>query len=515
MSEAPTSVKSGNTSGTTNGTGGMRRPERRLGVFPIVVMIIGASAPLLVVVGGATTAYSVVGSSALPAAYVFLALILAVFAVGYTAMSRFITNAGAFYAYASRGLGKPFGVGVALVALVAYNFMQIGIYGMFGYQVSELVNSWFGFSIPWWIPILVAIAIVAFLGVNSVDVSAKVLGVIVLLEFALVIVFDVVAFANSAEGFTVAPISPTALFTPGIGAILAFGIAAFMGFESAAIYSEEAKDPKRTVTRATFIAVVTTGTFYAVSSWALALAVGPDKIDNGGITMEEAGPPLLFNFVAENLGEITVQFIGVLFITSLFAALVAFHNVVARYLYSLGREHVLPEGLAKVNQKTNSPWVGSLTQTILATVVIIGFAFAGSGSEYGNLYPVVTLFSWLTNTGALGLVMLMAFISLSLIGFFRKTKTDVGIFARLIAPSIAFVGLTFVFIMIVVNFNVLLEQPEANLLTFLLPALIVAPGAIGTIWALILKSKRPDIYEGIGYGSEYTDYVKPSGIAID
>ena len=500
--------------GATEG-GGRKAPERRLGVFPIVIMIIGASAPLLVVVGGATTAYSVTASSALPAAYVLLAIVLAIFAIGYTAMSRFITNAGAFYAYAARGLGKPFGVGVSFVALVAYNFMQIGIYGMFGFQVSELVNSWFGLSIPWWLPVLVGIAIVGYLGVNSVDVSAKVLGVVVVLEFVLVIVFDIFAFANTAEGFTARPISPASLFTPGIGAVLAFGIAAFMGFESAAIYSEEAKDPRRTVTRATFIAVVITGTFYAISSWALSLAVGPEKIDSGAIAPDEAGPPLLFNFVATHMGVIVVDIISVLFITSLFAALVAFHNVVARYLYSLGREQVLPTALAKVGQKSNSPWVGSLTQTILATVVIIGFAIAGHGSEFGNLYPVVTLFSWLTNTGALGLVMLMAFTSLSIIGFFAKTKTDVGALQRIIAPAIAFVGLASVFVLIVVNFNVLLEQEKPNLLTFLLPALVIAPGFFGTVWARWLQKNRPSVYERIGYGSEDVEYVKPAGIAID
>ena len=187
----------------------------------------------------------------------------------------------------------------------------------------------------------------------------------------------------------------------------------------------------------------------------------------------------------------------------------------ARYLYSLGREQVLPTALAKVGQKSNSPWVGSLTQTILATVVIIGFAFAGHGSEFGNLYPVVTLFSWLTNTGALGLVMLMAFTSLSIIGFFAKTKTDVGALQRIIAPAIAFVGLASVFVLIVVNFNVLLEQEKPNLLTFLLPALVIAPGFFGTVWARWLQKNRPSVYERIGYGSEDVEYVKPAGIAID
>ncbi len=361
--------------------------RRHLGAPAITMIIIAASAPLTVIAGGATTAFSVTGSIAVPVGYIVLAVILAVFAVGYAAMSRFITNAGAFYSYASQGIGRPVGVGVSLIALVAYNCMQIGIYGIFGFQVSIFLAEKFGWDIPWWVGIIICIAIVAALGVNRVDLSAKVLGVLVLLEFVAVIIFDVAAFANPAEGFTAAPISPTSLLLPGLGAVLVFGIAAFMGFESAAIYSEEAKDPKRTVARATFAAVIIIGVFYALSSWALALAIGPEKIASGGITLEEAGPPLFFNFVYAALGPIMVDFMSILFITSLFAALVSFHNAVARYFFALGREGVLPSGLSRVRERTGAPWAGSVTQTVLALVVVVIFAIAGSRLRARSALP--------------------------------------------------------------------------------------------------------------------------------
>ncbi|UOE44402.1 APC family permease [Agromyces larvae] len=478
------------------------RQRRRLGVPAVTVLIIAASAPLTVIAGGATTAYSVTGSIAVPIGYIVLAVVLAIFSIGYAAMSRFITNAGAFAAYAAQGLGRPVGVGVSLIALVAYSCMQIGIWGMFGFQVSTLLAEKFGIDLPWWVGVIVFVVVVGILGVNRVDLSAKVLGVIVALEFIAVTVFDVVAFANPVEGFTADPISPASLLLPGIGAVLVFGIAAFMGFESAAIYGEEAKDPKRTVARATFAAVVIIGVFYALSSWALALAIGTDKISSGGITVEEAGPPLFFGFVAERLGLVMVDFMSLLFITSLFAALVSFHNAVARYLFSLGRDGVLPSGLASVRERSGAPWAGSIAQSISAVVVIVAFAIAGTGSELGPLFPVVTLFSWLTNTGALGLVLLMAVVSLAVIGFFRRDARDVGVGSRLIAPIIAFLALATVLVLIVANFNVLLDQAESNALTFVLPGLIVAAGIAGAVWALVLRVRRPEVYARIGRGAE-------------
>ncbi len=479
--------------------------RRRLGAPAITMMIIAASAPLTVIAGGATTAYSVTGSVAIPIAYVVLAIALATFAVGYAAMSRFVTNAGAFSAYAAQGLGRPVGVGAALIALVSYNCMQIGIYGMFGFQVSTLLAEKLGWDVPWWIPVLVCIAVVAVMGVNRVDLSARVLGLFVLLEFAAVLVFDIAAFANPAEGFTARPISPAELFTPGIGAVLVFGIAAFMGFESAAIYGEEAKDPKRTVARATFSAVLIIGAFYALSSWALALAVGSDKIAGGGITPEEAGPPLFFGFIGAQFGSLMVDLMSVLFITSLFAALVSFHNAVARYLFSLGRERVLPGRLAALRRRHGAPWVGSLTQSVIAVVVVLVFAAFGAGSELGPLFPVVTLFSWLTNTGALGLVLLMFAVALAVIGFFRRDARDVGAGSRLIAPVVAGAALFIVLVLILVNFNVLLDQDEPTAATFVLPALVIVPGLAGIAWALRIRRTDPAAYEQIGRGGSVAE----------
>lgn len=476
--------------------------NRKLGTATIAFLIIAASAPLTAIAGGSTTAISVTGSLAIPIGYIVLAVVLGIFAIGYAAMSRFIRNAGAFYAYAAQGISKPVGVGVSLVALVSYNAMQIGIYGMFGFQVSDLLAQKFGVDVPWWIPVLVCIVVVGALGMNRVDLSAKVIMVVVALEFLVVIVFDVVALANPAEGVNAIAFAPSTLLLPGIGAVLSFGIAAFMGFESAAIYSEEARDPKRTVARATFIAVIVIGAFYALSSWALSLTIGNDRITSGGITAEEAGPPLFFGFVAEHIGVIAVDIMSLLFITSLFAALISFHNAVARYLFSLSREGLLPAGVGRVRKNSGAPWAGSLAQSVLAVVVVIAFAIAGTGSEYGPLYPVITLFTWLTNMGAMGLVLLMAIVSVAVIGYFaRRPEAGVGLLSRLIAPAISVVALLAIYALIVANFHLLLDVPEGDPLGALLPALIIVTFAVGIVWGLVLRSRRPEVYAGIGLGA--------------
>lgn len=479
--------------------------RRTLGAPAITLMIIAASAPLTVVAGGVTTSFAVTESLGVPLGFLLIAAILAIFAVGYTAMSRFITNAGAFYAYVAQGIGRPIGVGASLVALVAYNAMQVGIYGLFGFQLSMFVEAKLGIASPWWLWVLLCIVVVGVLGVNRVDLSAKVLGALVALEFLVVIIFDVVSFAVAPEGVTAATLNPTELFGPALGIVLVFGVAAFMGFESAAIYGEEAKDPKRTVSRATYAAVAIIGVFYAFSAWAFSVGIGPSAIV---ASSQEFGPDLMFVFMGEHTSVLFADVMTLLFITSLFAALQSFHNSVARYFYSLGREGVLPAGFARTSA-AGAPWAGSLAQTVIAVVAVVGFALAGDAfggaealGDMAFLYPVLTMFTWLTNTGAAGLVLLMAVIAVAVIGFFRKNHRGVGIFTRIVAPVVSGLALLWVFIMILVNFQLMLDQPEPDATTYILPGMIFAAAIIGIVWGLILRARKPDIYRQIGHGTE-------------
>ena len=470
--------------------------KRTLGVPALVFMIIAASAPLTVIAGGVPSNFAVTTNLGVPFSFIALGACVALFSVGYAAMSSHIRNAGAFYAYIAQGLGRATGVGASWIALVSYNAMQVGIYGLFGFALASFINNKLSTNIPWWVAALVGFAIVGWLGVNKVDLSAKVIGVLVAGEFLAVIVFDVIAFAVQPEGISSVGLAPSDLFTASVGATLAFSMAAFMGFESAAIYSEEAKDPKRSIARATYIAVGIIAVFYAFSSWAMMIGAGPSNIINDS---QQQGPDLAFNFLTTHGAVIVSDVAQVLFVTSLLAALIAFHNAVARYVFSLGREGVLPRSLARVNRR-HAPVAGSLAQSALAIVMLAIFAIAGTGSDLGTLYPVLTFFSWLTNTGAFGLVLLLVMISVAVIGYFRQHAAGPSLWTRLVAPALAALTLGTVFILIVVNFNVLIGSDGFSPLSWILPAVVVAPGIAGVLWGLWLKSQRPEIYRGIGFG---------------
>src|SRR6185369_513683 len=182
--------------------------RRKLTTSRIVFVIIAAAAPMASMVGNTPLALLYGNGPGLPAAYLIAAVVLLCFCVGYAAMGRRVVNTGAFYTYVARGLGKPAGVGAAYLAVVSYTALTIGLAGAFGYFVHVVLDS-VGITVAWEIPSAIAIIFVGLMGYRSADLSAKVLGVLMVLEFAILIVFDLaVAGHKGASALPTAALEP-------------------------------------------------------------------------------------------------------------------------------------------------------------------------------------------------------------------------------------------------------------------------------------------------------------------
>lgn len=477
--------------------------KRRLGTVHLLFFTVSASAPMTVLAGGVVGTFAVTGSLGVPLSFPILALALALFAVGYAAMSRYVSNAGAFYAYLAQGLGRAWGVSASFVALIAYNAINIGLYGLFGYAVAGYMDMHYGNTTPWWVWSLGVLVLVSLLGILRVDLNARVLAVLLVLEVIAVIVFDFGAFGNPAAGtITTTGLHWTDLFNNGAaGGVFAFGVAAFIGFESGAIYSEEVKDPKRTVARATFGALIITGVLYAVSSWALEVGVGPDKIVAAA---QDPASGIPFSIIAANFSEAFATGANILFITSVFAALLSFHNGVSRYLFALGRERVLPPALGRTGVGSGAPVAGSLITSFLALVAVGAFALLKRD-------PFFELFTWFSYVSAVGVLVLMFGATFSVIGFFTKRSGEENVWQRILAPALGALALGAILYTVISEVDSMLGESAVThpALKWILPGSVGVAAVIGLIWGLILRSTKPDIYEGIGRGAVDTPAMEP------
>ena len=464
----------------------------RLGVPSVVFFVMSAATPLTVVAGIVTTGYAVTGNTGLPVAFVVIGAVLALFCVGYVSMARRVANAGAFYAYIARGIGRPIGVAGAWVALVAYNALQVGLYGVIGAAFTPVLSGWFGIDVAWWVVALGACAIVAVLGLQHVDLNGRVLAVLLVAEVAVIVVYSLADLAHPAGAISFDTLDPAGLATPGVGAILALGVLGFVGFEGAVVYSEEARDPHRTVRIASYVAVCVIAGLYTLSSWAMSVATGPDQIVAQSQTNSSE---LIFILAGDHLGATLVDIGRVLFVTSVLAAMISFHNTTARYVFALGRERVLPEVLGRTSPRTSSPKLGSLIQTGFGFLVIVVYAAAGWD-------PVVHLFFWGGTTGGLGVLALITTTAVAVIVYFLRHPHEDTLWRRLIAPVLAAFALITVLALALTNFDVLLGVEPTSPLRWGIPSAYVVIAVLGVIWALVLNLYRPDVYAAIGLGAK-------------
>lgn len=463
--------------------------EDRLGTVSVAQIAMGAAAPLTVVAGIIPVGFATTGVLGVPLAFLLVAAVLLVFCPGFCAMGRNIAHAGALYAYIAQGLGRPLGVGAAWQAALAYNLFQVSAYGLFGASAQALVNPLLHVSGAWWAYAAIAWALVAILGIARVDINSYVLGVLIVLEVAVIVLFDVADVAHPAGGaVTLTTLAPTSLLTSGAGAALVIAVTGFTGFENCAYYAEEAKDRRRTIPAATYLCVVVSTILYAGSAWAMSVATGPDRIaDSAG----KAGSDLVFTLAAGNLGAEFAALGHALLLTGVFAAMTAFHNASARYAYTLGREGVLWSWLGRVS-RSGAPLWGSLTQSAIGAAVIIGYAVAGAN-------PVEELFFYLGTTGGFGVLVLLTVTSAAVIVYFRR-RGDVPRWRSRYAPAIALVLLAAASIGAFIDFPQLLGVDGDSPLRWVFPGMFLVVGLLGVARAVVLAKRRPDIYERIGQG---------------
>jgi amino acid transporter len=459
-----------------------------LGLIAVTFMVISAAAPLTGVAGAVPIAFLLGNGVGVPATFALMTLVMLAFSAGYVAMSRHVRNAGAFYAYAARGLGGLWGGASAYIALVAYNALQFGLIGLLG-GVAAGVFAGLGVALPWWAWSLGAVLLVGVLGYRQVDLSAKVLVVLVALEYLIVFVVDfAIIGAGGAHGLSVNVFDPSALVSGSLTAAVLFCLGSFMGFEATTIYAEEAREPDKTIPRATFLSVLLIGAFFVFTTWLMIAGAGVQELIP---SLKALGDPtdFFFTLAARYVGGPVPAIAGVLLVSSLFAAVSAFHNYIARYSYVAGREGLLPAACGRTHRVFESPHVGSVVQTVGALCAVA--LFAGL-----RLDPVLNMFTWISQVGVLGVLGMMTVTSVAVVVFFRR-QGEKPTMRTFVLPVLSGLVMLALFIYVFLHFGDL-TGTRGGLLGVVLPSAIPAAGFVGWLVAARMRAGRPAAFASMG-----------------
>jgi amino acid transporter len=179
----------------------------------------------------------------------------------------------------------------------------------------------------------------------------------------------------------------------------------------------------------------------------------------------------------------------VLIMTSVLASQIAFHNAINRYTFNLARDGLLPARLAHTHPRYGSPSVAGTVQSILAAVVIAGFAIAGAD-------PYTDLLLKVNTPGVVGIIALQALTSFAVVAYFWRRRHTVTARVATTCAALAAVLLTAAAIALAAHIDLLTTAEGVTnvLLVGIVPVTFVA----AAIAARVLKARRPAVYAGIG-----------------
>ena len=240
---------------------------------------------------------------------------------------------------------------------MGYNSLAAATCGALAFFAAGTANDLLGISLSWPVWAAIFIAIIAVLSFRRITVTARLLGVALIAEVVMVLLLDVAILADQGA---------VAFSTAGVRARRGvqrrgrrrdhLRFSSFLGFEGTAIYAEEARDPERTVRRATYAAIAVVGVFYVVCAWALVASAG--RRGRGARGRERPGRRSSSRATdrAPRVGA-ALDVFSVLVVTSSFAAVLAFHNAASRYFYALARDGFMPAPLGRTHPRFGSPYV--------------------------------------------------------------------------------------------------------------------------------------------------------------
>lgn len=436
-------------------------------------MVIAAAAPLTAMASNISLSLAFGVGRGTVGLLVAVAALLTLFAAAYVALSRHIVNAGAYYAFIGFGLGGVTGAGAACVATVAYNLAAGGMMAATGYFADITASAYLDIDLPWYAYAVVALIVTAYLGRRGVEITQWLTTGVSLLQFAVLIVLGFAILAQRPEGWTLDVFTPGPMLEGNVAMTLVFCVLSFVGFEATAIYGEEAKAARRSIRVATYASIALLVGVFVFSTWSIVAAVSD-------IQAQAAADPgsLVFRVADSYLGSWSGGLLSAMVTVSFLAAGVAFHNMAARYHFSLGRAGLLPSRLASTHPVFGTPHVSSGVQTAISVAMLVPFVASGADPIL-NLFPAVAGITSLSVTG------LMIGCCLSILVAGARGRLPESRWAILAAPAVAAAGLFAIMAIIVRNYDQVTGSDS-----FVIASMPLIPLAAAIYGAVMFRRKR-------------------------
>lgn len=388
----------------------------------------GLSVTLAVIIGasfaGASLGFSLI-----------LALIgIMLVAVCIGQMAKEFPSAGGFYTFVSWGLHPSLGTMVAWLYLIVWIVFPSTLFLPFGNFIASTLQSDFGtpYTSIWIISALVCIAAIYWFVFNGAKVSTNISVALGTIEITILFILSAwfIIKAGSRNTLSVFGTSHATVSgfagSAGIFGAMVFAIYGFVGFENVVPLAEEARDPRRNVTRATLLSPFILGVFIIFCTYASIVFFGVGRyssfpsFNNGnswiGITKQVwHGGWYILLFALLN---------------SCVASANGATNAAVRHIYAMGRIRLLPDQLARVDDRHGTPATALVVLTLVSVAVTIVTGLATGSPLEG--------FAFLGTIETAVAILLYLLVAVSCLVFFlRHRPPHLNVFLHVIIPIVA------------------------------------------------------------------------------
>jgi amino acid transporter len=490
-----------------------------VGLAGVLFIAVANAAPITAMTGNTPIAIGYGNGIGAPAGFLVATIVLTLFTVGFIAMARHITTAGAFYGFITHGLGQVWGMASGALATMAYVVFEGSLIGIFSYFTNDALNRWFDVDVNWLIIAIVGIVVIGLFGYFDIKIAATFLGVTLVCEVLLLLAlaFSVLFSGGGPDGMVPEAVNPVNAFkdlkegggmdlaidgtaiAAGSAAIgLFFAFWSWVGFETTAVYGEESRNPRHIVPRATIIAVVGLGTFYTFVSWMMiagngkATSIEKSNTDSIGLWVDLAEDKLGGSFV----GDIYLFLI----IFGSFACGLAFHTAASRYLYAIGRE--LPataNTLGRTHGTHQTPYIASVVQSTITLVFTLGFYLLTTDGDDPLTGAYFYQYGLLAILGTMAILIVQTITCLAVIWYFHVKKERPGnLLTTGIIPGLGGIGMAYVVWLLIDNIDFAGGAAAGSTFFDLIPWLVVGTFVVGLLGVLLLRARNPEVYQKIG-----------------
>ncbi|MFS2280516.1 APC family permease [Microbacterium sp. OR21] len=350
----------------------------------------------------------------LVAAYAVTLVAMLFTAFSYATMVRRFPVAGSAYAFSRRAFGPHVGLLAGWALLLDYLLLPMVTYLVIGIYLNAAFPA-----IPMWVFFLAALVLVTLLNIIGIRLLSRVNLALLAVQFVFIAMFVVMA-VSGLSGEAVPSVADVFLNDQANLTLILSGSAllcfSFLGFDAVSTLAEETRTPERTIPRAILIVTLCGGVLFMLLS-AVSNIVMPDfesytSVDAASLdVMQTAG------------GAFLSAFFTAAYVAGCFASVLASQATVARILYAMGRDRLLPNRVfAFVHPRFRTP-AG-------AVIVVAVISLAGLMLDLMTLSSLISF----------GALVAFSIVNLSVIKHFLVDQRERGTRALLIHGALPGIG---------------------------------------------------------------------------